>query len=121
MFLKQFSKKVTYSVIEEIKVTKIISKFDVHYNLFTKDLFGLSIMLNLMLNVRNIKERRSIGDYSPVLIGGEKAEQVTTFKGFTLIVSYSGFITWSMCVHKLVSALRRLRVHGVDKYCVALP
>lgn len=97
MFLKQFSKKVTYSVIEEIKVTKIISKFDVHYNLFTKDLFGLSIMLNLMLNVKNIKERRSIGDYSPVLIGGEKAEQVTTFKGFTLIVSYSGFITWSMC------------------------
>lgn len=107
-------------MIEEIKVTKIISKFDVHYNLFTKDLFGLSIMLNLMLNVKNIKERRSIGDYSPVLIG-EKAEQVTTFKGFTLIVSYSGFITWSMCVHKLVSALRRLRVHGVDKYCVALP
>lgn len=111
---------MTYSVIEEIKVTKRISKFDMHYNLFTKDLFGLSIMLNLMLNVKNIKER-SIGDYSPVLISGEKAEQVTTFKGFTLIASYSGFIMWSMCVHTLVSALRRLSVHGVDKYCVALP
>lgn len=106
-----------YSVIEEIKVTKIISKFDMHYNSFTKDLSGLSIMWN----VKNIKERRSIGDYSPVLISGEKAEQVTTFKGFTLIVSYSGFIMWSMCAHKLVSALRRLSVHGVDKYCVTLP
>lgn len=71
---------MTYSVIEEIKGTKIISKFDVHYNLFTKDLFGLSIMLNLMLNVKNIKERRSIVDYSPVLISGEKAEQVTILR-----------------------------------------
>lgn len=62
---------------------------------------------NLMLNVKKMKEMvfdpRSVGDHSPVLINRERVEQVTTYKVFTLILSYNGLIKWSMCVFESVS------------------
>ena len=80
---------------------------------------------NLILNATKSKEMvfdpRSVGDHKPVSIKGQVVKQVTQFKylGITLDCK----LQWSFHVEYICSKicqrlyfLRRLRLHGVDKY-----
>ena len=84
---------------------------------------------NLILNVKKTKEivfdPRSVGDHSPILIHGERVEQVTSYK--YLGVYFDPQLSWGNQVDFLCSRinqrlhfLRRLRVHGVAKHIMLL-